>query len=89
MSSGKADECFISFTSKDKQNIEVTIDGAQYKIQSVKTSQFKTDKKIKETSQNTIKLVPGTHDVSVKVAGNEVYTRKLYISTQEHKVVEL
>jgi len=89
LSSGKADEAFISFTTAKATPITVTIDGSKYEISSVKDKAWKTDRKIKQTALNTIKLVPGTHDVKVQMNGNEVFSRKLVISVSEHKVIEL
>lgn len=90
VSSGKADECAISFTSSPKKaNIVVTVDGQTYRIQSVAEKRYKVDRRIKETSENTIVLAPGTHDVQVEKDGQVVYSKKLYISASEHKVVNL
>lgn len=89
VSSGKADECSISFTMADKTPITVNIDGAKYDVEAVKTSAFKVNRDIKFTSANTIYLKPGAHDVKVILGGKQIYSKKLYISVQEHKIVEL
>ena len=46
-------------------------------------------KKIKKTAQNTIYVSPGQHTVVVKKGNREVYNKKIFISTQEHKIIEL
>lgn len=89
VSSGKADECAISFTSAKSQNIVVTIDNNTYNLYSVKEKAYKSDRKIKQTSLNTIRLRPGTHDVKVEVNGEVILTKKVFISTSEHKIIEL
>lgn len=89
ISSGKADEAAISFTASTRQPIAVVIDGTTYNVETVKTKQYKTDRKIKRTALNTITIQPGQHEVQVIVSGAEVYSRKLFISATEHKVVEL
>ena len=89
VSSGKADECMISFTSAKKTAITVFIDDQVFDMSTVQTKAFKKDRRIKETSLNTIILKPGAHDVKVIEGENEVYSKKLFISTGEHKIVEL
>lgn len=89
LSSGKPDDAAISFTSTTKQPIVVVIDGTEYNVETVKTKGYRTDRDIKKTALNTIKVQPGQHDVKVLVAGDEVYNKKLLISTAEHRVVAL
>jgi len=91
VSSGKADECYISFTSNTKKPVPLTvyIDGKEYYVSTVKEIAWRTDRKIKDTAKNTLTLAPGTHDVKVEAGGVEVYSKKLFISTSEHKVVQL
>lgn len=89
ISSGKADEAAISFVDTSKHNIEVTIDDNTYNVQTVKEKAWKTDRKIKPTAQNTLRIAPGQHKVTVKADGKEVYTKNIFVSASEHKVVEL
>ena len=89
VTSGKADEGAISFTSAKSMPITVTIDNSTYELSSVKDKQWKTDRKIKETAKNTLKVTPGAHDVKVLIDGDEVFSKKLFISASEHKVIEL
>lgn len=89
VSSGKADECALSFVSAKAADIVVYVGNDTYRIQSVKDKAYRTDRKIKATAQNTIKLAPGTHDVKVECNGQVVFTKKLFISASEHKIVEL
>lgn len=89
LSSGKADEGMLSFVSAGKTPISVTVDDATYDIFTVQTKAWKRDRKIKETSENTIFLSPGQHNVTVNMNGTEVYNKLVFISVQEHRVIEL
>ncbi len=89
VSSGKADEGMISFVSESKTPITVTIDSNNYEVYTVKTKAWRKDRNIKKTIQNTIFLTPGQHNVIVTMNGKEVCNKKVFISIQEHKVIEL
>ncbi len=90
LSSGKADEGMISFTGESKTPISVIIDGTAHdNICTVKTKDWRKDRNIKKTAQNTIFLTPGKHNVVVRMNGKEVCSRNVFISAQEHKVIEL
>lgn len=89
VSSGRADEGAISFTSAKAENIVVSVDNATYEIKSVKDKAYRTDRKIKQTANNTIRLASGTHDIKVEKDGQVVFSKKLFISASEHKIIEL
>lgn len=89
LSSGKSDTAGISFTASDKEPIVVVVDGAEFNVMTVRTKVYKSGRNIKSTSQNTINIEPGQHDVKVLISGNEVYNKKLFISATEHRIVEL
>ena len=89
VSSGKADEGMLSFVSANKTPITVTLDNDTYKLYTVKATAWKKDRDIKKTAQNTIFLVPGQHHVVVEMKGQVVCDKKVFISVQEHKIVEL
>ncbi len=89
ISSGKADEGMVSFVSASKTPISVTVDDTAYDIYTVKTKAWRKDRNIRKTAQNTIFTTPGTHEITVRIKGNEVYSKKVFISAQEHKVIEL
>lgn len=89
VSSGKADEGMLSFVSAAKTPVTVKVDDNSYNVYTVKAKAWRKDRNIKKTAQNTIYLTPGQHDVAVLSGDNEIYHKKLFISTQEHKVVEL
>lgn len=89
VSSGKADEGMISFVSESSTPISVTIDDETYDVFTVKSKAWRKDRNIKQTARNTIYLTPGQHSIVVTMDGKEVCAKKVFISTQEHKVIEL
>ena len=89
VSAGKADEGMISFVSESKTPITVTVDNESHDVYTVKTKAWRKDRNIKKTAQNTIFLTPGQHNIVVTMNGKEVCNKKVFISTQEHKVIEL
>lgn len=89
VTSGKGDAAAISFTTPKTTPIVVTVDDNTYTLDSVKDKAWKTDRKIKPTAKNTIKTTPGAHDVKVEMNGQVVFTKKVFLSADEHKVIEL
>lgn len=89
VSSGKADEGMLSFVSAHKSPVIVTVDNRTFNISTVKAKAWSKDRNIKKTAQNMIFLTPGQHDVTVVMNGKKVYQKKVFISTQEHKIIEL
>lgn len=89
VTSGKSDASELSITAASKYGVKVCIDDNTYNVETVKTSSFKTNRNIKKTSQNTIKVAPGTHDVKIYQGENLVYTKKHVFSNDEHKIIEL
>lgn len=87
--SGIEDASFISFTDDVKQDITVTVDDQTYVLKTVKQKAYKSGRNIKQTALNTIKTTPGQHEVKVVLNGNEVFGKKLFLSTGEHKILEL
>lgn len=89
VSSGKADESMLSFVGNDKTAITVIVDNDSYDVYTVKAKAWQKDRNIKKTAQNTIFIAPGQHNVVVKMNGVEVFQKKIFVSAQEHKVIEL
>lgn len=87
--SGVENAAFISFTDDVKQEIIVSVDNHTYNLETVKQKPYKSGRNIKQTAQNTIKLTPGQHNVSVTLGGNEIYSHKVFLSTGETKIIEL
>ena len=89
VSSGVADQGAVSFVSKKSFPITVIIDGKEYNVMSVKDKAYKTDRKIKRTAKNTIKVSTGQHEIKVMAANDIIYSKKIFVSTTEHKIIEL
>jgi hypothetical protein len=89
ISSGRPNEGAISFTYADKTPITVTIDGQDYALETVKTKAWRTERKIKQTAQNTLVLSVGQHEIAVTMNGQRVLSRKVIIGDQEHRIIEL
>jgi hypothetical protein len=87
--SGAEDAAYISFTDNVKQDVTVTVDNQTYTVKTVKQKAYKSGRNIKQTALNTIKIVPGQHEVKVVINGTDVFSKKLYLSTGEHKIIEL
>lgn len=86
---GKADEANVSFVAEKKQQIVVTIDNQQYEVETVKLKAYRKDRNIKKTVNNTIVLKPGSHDLKVTSDGEVLYTKKIFVSAGESKIIEL
>lgn len=89
VSSGVPDRSMISFCASSKYSITVYIDGEMHQTQTVKQKPYKSGRNIKQTSKTAICLPSGVHDVRVLVDGAEVFAQKVFLSTSEHKVIEL
>lgn len=89
ITTGLTDKSEISFVADKKLDITVTIDGQQYEVKTVKLKDYRKDRSIKKTAENTIVLNPGTYYVAVSLYGNEIYTQKIFVSAGENKVIEL
>ena len=87
--SGVEDAAFLSFTDEEKQDITVTVDNQTYELQTVKQKAYKSGRNIKETAMNTIKIGPGQHEVKVTLDGADIFDKKIFVSTGEHKIIEL
>ena len=87
--SGYSDVAYVVFTDEVKGEIIVNVDGETYNVNTVKHKAYKSGRDIKRTAENSIKLTPGQHNVSVLLNGTEVYDNKVFISAGETKVIEL
>ncbi len=87
LSSGKADEACLSFTDSQGAPLTVRVDGDDYRLYAVKESSWRRDRDIKATAENTLYLVPGTHNIEVYSGSVRVYSKTIFISAGEHKVV--
>lgn len=88
---GKADQAELSVAAPSSKPIKIVVDQKDnYQVSTVKTKDWMKDRKIKKTVQNTITLTPGKHAVKIfSENGTELYSKTLYLGTNEHKVIEL
>ena len=90
VNSGKADKAYLSFSAAQAKDILVTVDGKEYKTETLKVKGWSGNKDLKSLSKNIITLEPGTHTVVVKDnTGKELTSQKVFISSQEHKMIGL
>ncbi len=89
VSSGKEDTAGLCFTDSGKYSIVVTVDGQDYRMQTVKAKAYKPGMKIKKTALNTVKIAPGQHDVTVRKGNHELFSKRLFLSTGEDKIINL
>lgn len=87
--SGVEDAAFISFTDDVKQEIAVSVDNKIYNVETVRQKAYKSDRHIKQTALNSIKLSAGQHTISVTLNGNVIYSHKVFLSAGETKIIEL
>lgn len=87
--SGVEDAALITFTDDTKHAITVTVDDSTYTLETVRQKAYKSGRDIRKTVENTIRLKPGQHDVSVYQNGIEIYSYKIFLSTGETKIIEL
>ena len=84
--SGVEDAAYISFTD---DIMTVVVDGQSFVVKTIKQKAYKSGRNIRQTVLNTIRTVPGQHEVKVMIDGYEVFGKKLLLSTGEHKILEL
>lgn len=89
VSSGMADEGYVWFVSEVEKVITVDIDGTTYQTQTVKEKEWQKRRDIKATTRGMITVTPGKHTVKVVVDGQEVYSKTLFVSATETKMVKL
>lgn len=90
VNSGKADKAYLSFSAAQARDIFVTVDGKEYKTETLKVKGWSGNKDLKAIANNIITLEPGTHTIVVKdQTGKELTSQKVFISAQEHKMIGL
>lgn len=88
-SSGVAEKASIVILTDTQKSAKVYVDGTKYKVQTVKESNFTSKRDMKKSSENTIAVEPGQHTVEVVIRGEKVYSKKVYVSNSETKVIKL
>ena len=88
VASGKDDSAMLSLTADGSFDVEVKIDGTVHNMITVKQTAYK-QRKMKATAKNTITIGTGQHHVVVSKDGKTVYDKQIFVSTGQHKVIEL
>lgn len=89
-SAAQKGEAYLAFTSDLSDSIVVTVDGREYRTETIQVKSTTSTQDIREMAGNIITLTPGTHEVSVKNGkGQQVYKQKISVTAQERKVVRL
>ena len=89
VSSGRPDEGAVCFVSTTQYAINVDIDGTQYTTSTIAEKPHKVRRDVKMTADRQIKLSPGRHSVKVSKEGRAIYTREVFVSASEVKIIEL
>lgn len=89
VSSGMPDESAICFVAAKKYDINVNVDGKNYTTQTVKQKPHKARRDVKKNAAYSIPITPGSHNVKVTSESNEIYSRTIFVSANETKIIEL
>ena len=90
VNSGVADEGYMTFYSDSSKSITVLVDDAKYQTNTVNSGKaYKKDRDVKNTAKNMITVKPGQHYVRVLSNGVEVYSKKVFVSASETKIIDL
>lgn len=90
LSSGKDDVAEISFVDNDSYSVKVKIDqNDTYDMTTVKEKAYKSGRNIKKISSNVVKVAVGKHFIEVFANNKCVYSKWVFVSAGEHKIIEL
>lgn len=89
VTSGVDDKASVCFVADRSYDIHVTIDGKSYETQTVKDKEYKTRRNMKETVKYALPVDTGTHSITVVNDGMTVYSKKIFVSTGEIKIIQL
>ena len=88
VASGRDDAAQLTLTAEKTYSIQVVVDGTTYNMETVKQKAYK-QRKMKATANNTITITTGQHKVDVLHDGNKVYSKQVFVTSGQHKVIEL
>lgn len=89
VNSGMADESAVCFVAAKRYDINVNIDGVSYDTKTIKQKPHKARRDIKRTANRQLKVTPGRHSVKVTKDGHSIYSKEIYVSANEIKIIEL
>ena len=61
VNSGKADKAYLSFSAAQAKDIFVTVDGKEYRTETIRVKNWSGDKDLRSLANSIITLEPGTH----------------------------
>lgn len=89
-SSGIDDKSYVMFTTAQRENIDVEVDGQKYQVKTVEKSAYKARRDIKKSATTCIPITVGQHRVKVTNSnGIEIYNKTIFVATTEIKNIEL
>ncbi len=89
VSSGKSDSAKMTFVDDSSYDIIVKIDNVEHATQTVRVKNYKSGMNIKKTAIKAIDVSTGNHKIEVLSQGKTIYSRSIFISANEHKIIEL
>lgn len=89
VSSGQADESSVCFVANSSYPICVDIDGVAYDTKTIKQKPHKARRDIKATANEKIMIGTGRHLIKVSKNGTVIYSKEIFVSATETKIIEL
>lgn len=89
VSSGKSDCAKITFVDKTSYAISVKIDGVAYENRAIKVKPYQVGLKNKKIVKHAIEVSAGRHHIEVVSQEGTIYSHYIFISSNEHKIIEL
>ena len=89
VSSGKADCAKITFVDNASYAIIVKVDGVAYDSRSIKVKPYKVGLKNKKIVKHAIEVSTGKHHIEVLSQEGSIYSHQIFVSANEHKIIEL
>ena len=83
------EDAVIVCVASSSYAIDVTVDKNQYHIKTVKENDLNRKRNLKHAADNMIYLSPGSHKVVIKKSGKTIYDEKVYLSSDETKLIHL
>lgn len=86
---GHPDQAAVYFVSTKSFDVTVDIDGKKYDVETIKQKPHRKKRNEKRIANEQIVVSPGKHDVKVTRDGKEIYSKQIFISATEVRMIEL
>ena len=83
----QAPDAAIICVASSSYNIDVTIDGNQYHVKTVKSQDL--ERNLKHAADNMIYVSPGNHKVTIRSRGKIVYDKRIRFRSDETMKINL